>query len=123
MRTLASSIAILTTLAAIASGCGDDTFDLERACEDPVAAGLEHCLVHDGGWNFYCAESMVYVEDLTEHWYCFENDDTEPVCVVGGPGNESLVAACGGPCATDEIIWVETVEEFDNFDLSRVCTD
>jgi hypothetical protein len=83
--------------------------------------GVEQCAVHDDGWNVFCYGGAVFSDDLTRYAFCLPGT-TDEVCEIGGAGNAARVAECAAGCADTTNHWFETVDEYNAFDPSSLCS-
>jgi len=84
------------------------------------AAELIACGVSELGWNAWCQDSVVVLDDLTTSYFCEVGSDT-PVCQTGGNGDAIIVGTCLAGCRDDDVHYYETPEEYSDFEPRDLC--
>jgi hypothetical protein len=124
---------ILALLALVLVACGDgdapeaDAAPADASCitlpsvpESCPDIALTDCGVADNGWNVWCADGKVFVDDLTAYLYC-ACGSSSTVCSTGGTGDEYEVRSCPSGCVDEDVHYLEVLQEFQDFDPASLC--
>ena len=115
----------LLVVAALVTGCvGDgDGDDDSNKRPDPAtcpAEPFEMCIIHDGGWDVWCENGVVFANDMTAHSYCYPGT-SEVACTTGGM-SISQQYTCATTCATTEKRYFDYFGDYSAFDPATLCT-
>lgn len=104
-----------------AVACTDDTSSRDPGPQGPkpveCPGELEHCGVRDGGWDVFCAEGIVEIQDLTQAIYC--TPDGEIAC-YSEIQPRMVVLQCANGCSQAQK-YLETIDELHRFDPTTMC--
>jgi hypothetical protein len=79
------------------------------------------CAVSDGGWQVWCQDGLVVERDLTAYLWCPPGGGIEDACSALGNPDPYARVYCPASCATSEGVYLETSQEYQEFDPTSLC--